>query len=134
MENIMFEDVTQEVLLQEAVTEVAFAMEQNYADWMQSCADASDDGVLSDYRKQSIKDFKITVEEGNKYYKLMKTNAGGTQKSVNGFICKVDNPKKGFQAGDLLKAAGYNSPATNFTRGSAFDPKTWDSVRWTGIL
>ena len=130
----MFEDVTQEVLLQEAVTEVAFAMEQNYVDWMQSCADASDDGVLSDYRKQSIKDFKITVEEGNKYYKLMKTNAGGTQKSVNGFICKVDNPKKGFQAGDLLKAAGYNSPATNFTRGSAFDPSTWGSIRWTGIL
>lgn len=130
----MFEDVTQEVLLQEAVTEVAFAMEQNYADWCQSCADAQDDGVLSDYRKQSIADFKITVEEGNKYYKLMKTNAGGTSKSVNGFICKVDNPKKGFQAGDLLKAAGYNSPATNFTRGSAFDPKTWGSIRWTGIL
>lgn len=123
---IMFEDVAQEVLLEEAVYELARAMEADYASWNQACADRKD-GELSDWQKQQIADFKIEVQTGNKYYKLVGKG------SVKGFVCKTDNDKKGFQVGDLLKAAGYNAPATNFARGTVFDANTWNSVRWTGI-
>ena len=48
--------------------------------------------------------------------KTQKPFGGG---SVNGFIVK--KATKGFVEGDMLKAAGYNAPATNFARGNVFE-------------
>ena len=67
----------------------------------------------------------LTFEEGRKYVKVVKTL--GTQKMVWGFIMKDDDKK--FKKGDILMAAGYNSPATNKARGNIFEGY---SVRWTG--
>ncbi len=65
----------------------------------------------------------FTVKEGSKYIKLIR--GGG----VWGFIVKTDNDKK-FVKGDILKAAGYNTPARNKARGNIFADSF--SVAWTG--
>ena len=70
----------------------------------------------------------ISVEEGRKYLKIVKTM--GTQQMVWGFVVKKDTNK--FRAGDILKAAGWNAPATNKARGNIFDDTY--QVRWTGPM
>ena len=62
------------------------------------------------------------IKEGKKYIKLVRKNGG-----VWGFIVKEDGPK--FKKGDILKAAGWNAPATNAARGNVFDGF---SINWTG--
>lgn len=64
--------------------------------------------------------------EGNKYIKVLE------QQSVHSFILKNDDAKRGWKAGDILKAAGYNAPATNFTRGNILEGD-FSRVRWTGV-
>lgn len=76
--------------------------------------------------------FSIVFEHGKKYIRIIGVDSG--QRSCRGFICAVDTAK--FKAGDLLKCASWNAPATNFARGSIFDiPKAVADghIRWTGI-
>ena len=63
----------------------------------------------------------FTIKEGKKYIKIIRDNG------VWGFIVKEDGPK--FKKGDILKAAGWNAPATNAARGNIFEDF---SVAWTG--
>ena len=58
----------------------------------------------------------FTVKEGSKYIKLIR--GGG----VWGFIVNTDNDKK-FVKGDILKAAGWATPARNAARGNIVDEK-----------
>lgn len=98
---------------------------KDYSEWCERANITSDDLRSQDYY----------VEEGRKYMKIIMDKANG-QSSVAGFVCKKDNPKKGFVAGDMLMAATYSAPATNFARGNIFDlEKAWDenAIRWTGI-
>jgi hypothetical protein len=68
---------------------------------------------------------------GSSYVKIITTD--GSQKSVTGFIVKKDTKK--FKRGDILKAASWNSPATNFSRGRIDDIESIRKcVRWTGVL
>ena len=67
----------------------------------------------------------IRVEEGSKYIKVIQGSG------VHSFIVKKDNPAKGWKTGDILKAAGWNAPATNFTRGNILEGN-FGRVRWTG--
>lgn len=67
----------------------------------------------------------VCVKEGSKYIKVC-TGNGGT---VHSFIVKKDSGK--FKAGDILKAASYAAPATNFARGNVLKGD-WKNVRWTG--
>ena len=60
-------------------------------------------------------------KEGKKYIKIIR------DRGVWGFVVKEDGPK--FKKGDILKAAGYNAPATNAARGNIFEEF---SVAWTG--
>jgi hypothetical protein len=41
--------------------------------------------------------------------------------------------KEGFQVGDILMAASFKAPATNFARGSVLTG-TLDRVRWAGVV
>lgn len=84
--------------------------------------------IKDDYRDGSWKDFMIErfenglqVQEGRKYIKII---TGG---SVWGFIVKGEDKK--FQAGDILKAAGWATPTRNAARGNIFGDYT---IRWTG--
>ena len=63
----------------------------------------------------------FTIKQGKKYIKIIRDNG------VWGFIVKEDGPK--FKKGDILKAAGWNAPATNAARGNIFEEF---SVAWTG--
>ena len=72
----------------------------------------------------------LEVTEGSRYWKIISNDRGGGR-SVKGFIAKAGDKK--FMEGDLLKAAGWASPARNFARGNVLSGKGVDSVRWTGI-
>lgn len=67
-----------------------------------------------DKLNKQFPDQEYTVSSGGgKYVRINHKNRKGGQESAWGFIALVDNPSKGFQKGDLLKAAGYNTPAKN---------------------
>jgi hypothetical protein len=80
---------------------------------------------LSEHNHKMIQEFNegLEVKEGSKYIKVM------SNRSVWGFIVKGDNDKK-FVKGDILKAAGWATPARNAARGNIFDDSY--SVAWTG--
>jgi hypothetical protein len=56
------------------------------------------------------------IEEGNKYARIV--SQGDTQRSAVGFI--VLKPVKNFVEGDILMAASWKAPATNFARGNIY--------------
>ncbi len=66
---------------------------------------------------------RIEVKEGIKYIKII------TKSSVWGFIVKSENDKK-FYKGDILKAAGFNTPTRNAARGNILADHY--TVGWTG--
>ena len=76
------------------------------------------DDMIADY------DRKITYYAGSKYVKVVTGN------SVWGFVVRVHNDKK-FRYGDILKPAGWKTPARNFARGNVID-KDFRGVSWTG--
>tara|TARA_B100000780_G_C21103149_1_gene445281 strand:+ start:70 stop:525 length:456 start_codon:yes stop_codon:yes gene_type:complete len=97
-------------------------------------------------REQMFKEFKENfgyATGGKKYLKLV-TGAFGIgrhcQTSVWGFVAKQDfkvtNKKKSggefinFKEGDILKAAGWNTPTLNASRGNIFTDDY--KVSWTG--
>lgn len=62
-----------------------------------------------------------TVEKGRKYWKIVSTATGDSSyqgSTVWGFI-NVAN--ENFKFGDVLKAAGWRTPALNKPRGNLFD-------------
>jgi|TARA_B110000879_G_C10903472_1_gene405447 hypothetical protein len=79
---------------------------------------------------------EYTFEEGRNYLKLVRSDDQG-RSSVVGFIVKkapkaIDNKtNQPFNIGDMLMAAGWSKPATNFARGNLFTG--YSNVRWTGI-
>lgn len=83
-------------------------------------------GIANLSSQKTIDEFRASVHytEGQKYFKI------STRSSVWGFIVKEDGVK--FRKGDILKAAGYNAPATNKARGNIIDGGY--TIRWTGPL
>ena len=88
-------------------------------------------------------EFKVNFgyeTSGRKYLKLVTGAFGEGQTSVWGFIAKSDfekvnklrvgHPTISFKEGDLLKAAGWKTPALNAPRGNIFDENY--KVQWTG--
>lgn len=71
----------------------------------------------------------LDYEVGSKYLKIVKRHRGGC--SVHSFICLKDTNK--FKKGDILMAASFKAPATNFARGNLLE-KTFDRIRWTGAM
>ena len=72
----------------------------------------------------------IEVSYGKKYIKIITGKHGGNR-SVWGFIVNTDEDKK-FKKGDLLKAAGWATPARNAARGNIL--KGGYVINWTGPL
>ena len=70
---------------------------------------------------------------GRKYLRLVTGAFGEGQTSVWGFINKKEFTKSSgitFKEGDLLKSAGWNTPALNKPRGNIFNDDY--KVNWTG--
>jgi hypothetical protein len=95
------------------------AIKTDYRDWMLR------DDEYTTVQQNMVDAFEsgIGYSEGKKYIKITKENNG----CVWGFVVKEDGPK--FKKGDILKAAGWNAPATNVARGNVFDSF---SINWTG--
>ena len=94
------------------------ALENDYAKW---CG-------RTQYDIDAEKRYKIIFTEGPNYIRVIRTEESD-RKSVVGFIVK--KATKGFQVGDILKAAGWNAPATNFARGHVEDEEL--RLNWAGI-
>ena len=99
------------------INQLVADIKADYARWSKN---------LTAYRQEMIDEFntRVRVTEGKKYYKVIQ----GT--SVWGFIVKEDGGK--FRKGDILKAAGWNAPATNSARGNIIDGGY--SIQWTGPM
>ena len=107
--------------------QIATLLETIKSDYVMFTSRGDADRVLSDINHQMIAEFNegLSVKEGSKYVKIM------TKGSVWGFVVKGDNDKK-FRKGDILKAAGWASPARNHARGNILDGGY--TIQWTGPL
>lgn len=104
---------------------------QNLGKYMQAIRDDYARWLLqtpTDIRIRMTEEFQNSVgfDVGSKYIRVF---SGANQRSVHSFICLKDNGK--FKKGDILKAAGWKSPARNFARGNLIE-NNFSNVRWTG--
>ena len=125
----MIEDGEDNALLKEGVDELVELAKDDYRAW--SDLGSRYDGD-TDSRRRIKEDMiarynsEISYYAGSKYMKVV------TGSSVWGFVVKVHNDKK-FRFGDILKAAGWATPARNFARGNVLDGDL-RGVRWTGAM
>lgn len=98
--------------------------------------------VVDSYLNQTILFGPKAGTASRKYLPIVQTThnhrdgeADTISTSAHSFIVLKDDTTYGFRRGDILKAATWKAPATNFSRGTIFDPATYaDRVRWTGAL
>ena len=112
--------------MNEALSKYLEAIKADYRKWNQYDTMNDFDRVNS-VKGQMTKEFEdgLSVEEGSAYLKVI--TRSGSSRSVHSFIVKEDGPK--FKRGDILKSAGYNTPAKNQARGNIFGTYR---VLWTG--
>ena len=79
------------------------------------------------FDQEMVDNFKqnLSVNEGNKYYKVVSNN------SAWGFVVKTDKDTK-FAQGDILMAKNWNSPARNKARGNVFNDNY--NISWSGAV
>lgn len=97
---------------------------------MNAAIDRLKANIVASYNKNAFREEmkaefaeKIHHTEGKKYIKII--NGGG----VWGFVVNTHDDKK-FNYGDVLKAAGWSTPARNAARGSVFNDDY--KPHWTG--
>ena len=114
-------------LLVDGLDELVELAKKDYSDWsdLGSRYDGETDSrrkikddMISEYNRE------ISYSDGSKYVKIITGN------SVWGFVVRVHNDKK-FRFGDILKPAGWKTPARNFARGNVVDGN-FGGVSWTG--
>jgi len=94
------------------------------ADWFDWCERAEINSSQKD-------DMNWIAKEGRNYIKIIQCR-GDDERSVHSFIVKKATKK--FVEGDVLMAAGWNAPATNFARATVFDTDSFEGrIRWAGI-
>ena len=111
------------------IEKVLDTMREDYISWSDNCKSRSSDKILNEMIESYCTGLEVT--EGSRYWKIIGSNGGGSQRSVKGFIAKAGDKK--FREGDMLKAAGWAAPARNFARGNVLDGRGVNEVRWTGI-
>ena len=100
---------------------------EDYRKWIKGYAAKDICNGMTSIRQEMLDEFvsSVRAEEGSKYIKVI------TGSSVHSFIVKKDGGK--WKAGDILKAASWRSPATNFKRGNILE-KNYGGTTWTGAL
>ena len=77
--------------------------------------------------QEMINNFVVYSEEGNKYIKVV--IKAGQFISVHSFVVKQNGK---FKEGDILKAASWKSPATNYIRGNINSNTGYHAIKWMG--
>lgn len=108
--------------LQTAMTAYVNHVKADYAAWGNRI---NMDDRARTIREEMIREFdaKVSLEVGSKYVKVV-TN-GGAHSFI---VIKADGK---FAVGDILKAATWKAPATNFARGNVLTGDL-SRVTWTG--
>ena len=104
------------------------AIVADYREWTERMLLANDYSFEGFEEKMQNFAEGLEIEEGDGRRKYIKIKLNDSGRSVWGFIAKKDG--KGFRAGDIMKAAGWNAPAMNKARGNILDGGY--SIRWTG--
>ena len=92
--------------------------------------------LTSDYQRtcyDEIAHMEFSFDYGSKYVRVFTTDLRdqSRSKSAHSFILRDDTPR--FMRGDILKAASWTRPATNFSRGSVFTQSSYENrVTWAG--
>ena len=115
------------------IEKVLEAMREDYKRWSGKLVETATYATADKIQNEMIESYcnGLEVSEGSRYWKIVGSNGGGSQRSVKGFIVKAGDKK--FREGDMLKAAGWAAPARNFARGNVLDGRGVNEVRWTGI-
>jgi len=98
----------------------------DYKAWQNRLAAKGPSGASAKIRSDMYMNFvkNLSFKMGKKYVKCFNKDGG-----VHSFIVNVhDDPK--FKFGDILKPAGYGTPAKNFARGNIFT--NFDRITWAG--
>jgi hypothetical protein len=105
-------------------------MRTDYKSWSDS-SNARNPERVRDENGETVSDrmcreycASLEYSMGKKYVKVT------DGRSVKAFVVACDNDKK-FEYGDILKPAGWKTPARNFRRGNVLD-RSFGAVRWTG--
>ena len=114
---------TQDTELMAAIDTLMAKAVADYTNWWGA---RKDDPTV----KKLIEEFRVYVEGGNKYIKVVQESVGGSR-SVHCFVVAKDTVK--FKRGDILKSATWKAPATNFKRGNVLEGDL-ACIRWTGAL
>ena len=91
--------------------------------------------IIADYNKLGHKGkHSVEFQKGSKYVKVVHNTSWDDclgPKSVHSFVVLSHKDGK-FQFGDILKAAGWATPAKNFKRGNVLTGEFTD-ICWAGI-
>jgi hypothetical protein len=107
--------------MEKQIQELIDAIKADYSNWKNLGPDGKINQKMIDRFNDGL-GFKV----GKKYIKITEKGGG----SVWGFVVNVDNDPK-FKKGDILKAAGWATPARNQARGNIIEGN-FDWVQWTG--
>ena len=107
-------------------------MRSDYKSWSDSSNARNPERVRDEFGEtvsdRMCREYCASLEYsmGKKYVKVTDGS------SVKAFVVACDDDKK-FAFGDILKPAGWKTPARNFRRGNVLD-RSFGAVRWTGAL
>jgi hypothetical protein len=88
--------------------------------------------MVADYNSDGYNlGYNVEFEFRQKYVRLIHTDGKSKSGSCAGWIV-IERDNKQFEFGALLKSAGRQGPAKNFSRGNVFDLEG-KTIRWTGI-
>ena len=115
--------------------EMLDAMRRDYKDWSDRSNARNPERVRDEFGEtvsdRMYREYASSLQYsmGKKYIKIT------DGRSVKASVVACTDDKK-FQFGDILKPAGWKTPARNFARGNIFDSedRRFARVRWTGAL